>query len=226
MRSTLFSLTLLSALLLLPCVLCAQTGSDTAGGSGSTSGSTGGSSGGSSSTSTEFGTTIETPEFQGFDTSSQTFIGIPDSTTFVGVDDAFAGQSRATSARRNTTTTRTTTSRRTTASRGTTRSAMGSSYGANNASVRAATTTDFEISPFNLEDRQIAFQTRLTRLPQLNLSDIPKQVDIKFGNSTDGTVAVLNGTVSTEREKRVMKQLLLLEPGVDRVENKLVVKEK
>jgi osmotically-inducible protein OsmY len=39
-----------------------------------------------------------------------------------------------------------------------------------------------------------------------------------------GAVVVLTGTVASERERRVAKQLLLLEPGINRVDNRLEIR--
>ena len=61
------------------------------------------------------------------------------------------------------------------------------------------------------------------RLPDFSV--IPDQVDIKIGQTPAGTVATLTGTVSTERDRRLVKQLILLEPGIDKVENNLIVSD-
>jgi len=47
---------------------------------------------------------------------------------------------------------------------------------------------------------------------------------IVFKGSPTGATAVLTGTVASDRERRVAKQLLLLAPGVSRVENLLEIR--
>ncbi|MDR0869750.1 MAG: hypothetical protein LBN39_03065 [Planctomycetaceae bacterium] len=206
--------------LLSACLSFAQSsGGSTGSGSGST-----GSSGSSTPTSGELGSTVELPEFQGFQTSTQTFIGIPDTAQFVGVDDmtSASGRTSATSSRRNTSTTRSATSRRTSSSRTSASRTMAGRSGlnSNTRSVRAETTADFGFSPLEVANRETVFRTRL---PRLNLSIVPEQLDVKIGSTPEGTVATLNGTVATQRDRKLLQQLLLLEPGIDKVDNKLTV---
>jgi osmotically-inducible protein OsmY len=59
-------------------------------------------------------------------------------------------------------------------------------------------------------------------LPSLHI--IPEQINVNLESTSQGNVATLNGIVASERERKVMKQLLLLEPGIDKVENKLMIK--
>lgn len=69
--------------------------------------------------------------------------------------------------------------------------------------------------------REAGFQNRLHRIP--NLRSLPSQVQVKIENTPTGNVATLKGTVSNERDRKIAKQLLLLEPGVDKVDNQLIV---
>jgi len=103
----------------------------------------------------------------------------------------------------------------------TTTGRSGLSSTSNSRTVRAATTTDFAFSPMEVGNRTAEFQTRISRLP--NLRVVPEQVNIKLEGTPEGNIATLTGTVPSERERKVMKQLLLLEPGIDKVENKLEI---
>jgi osmotically-inducible protein OsmY len=47
---------------------------------------------------------------------------------------------------------------------------------------------------------------------------------VSLTSSSSGTTAVLTGTVASEGERRVAQQLLLLEPGINRVENLLEIR--
>ena len=67
----------------------------------------------------------------------------------------------------------------------------------------------------------MAFQSRMTRLP--NLGVLPDQVTAELNATPTENVATLKGTVSSERDRKVMRQLILLEPGVDRVDNQIKV---
>lgn len=185
---------------------------------------TGGTSGGGTPTSAALGSTVDMPEFQGFETQQQTFVGIPDNASFVGVDDVSSGNNNVTSSRRNTSTRRTTTTRRTTSSRmSASRTSMGRSTAnsRNSTSVRATTTADFGFSPLGVAGRENAFRTRL---PRLNLSVVPEQLNVQVNSKPEGTVATLNGTVATQRDRKLIQQLLLLEPGIDKVDNQLVIR--
>ena len=80
---------------------------------------------------------------------------------------------------------------------------------------------DFAFSPMEVEKRQTDFRHRMTRLP--NLRVLPEQVGIDIAPTSTGSVATLTGTVATERERKIVEQLLRLEPGIDSVRNELVV---
>jgi len=51
-----------------------------------------------------------------------------------------------------------------------------------------------------------------------------RDCQVSFADSPMGTTAVLTGTVASARERRVAEQFLLLEPGVNRVDNLLQVR--
>lgn len=203
-------------------------GGSGSGGSGINTGNLGSSSSSSDSSSSsspsQLGEDVTVPEFQGFESiSNQDFIGRQNSNApFVGREEVFNSSTTRGSTRTtpSTTATRrvTTTSRRTTGTRSMSTARTGTTGGRE---VRAATTTDFAFSPMEVSNRETSFRTRLGRLP--NFRAIPEQVDIKISQTPTGTVATLSGTVSTERDRRLAKQLVLLEPGIDRVENNLVV---
>lgn len=229
------------AVFLLPAVLYAQSLGDLtggsgngsgigSGGSGSGSGSSSGGSGGSSTPSTGMDNaptslegTTDTPTFEGFQSlEAPDFVGVNPDSPFVG-REASDRQSKSTSFQSygsQSTSTRRTTSSRTTSSRTTgSRTGIGSNTGGRE--VRAATATDFAFSPLEVDHRTTDFRRRMTRLP--NVRVVPDQVDIKLNNTPAGNVATLTGTVPTARDRKLVQQLLLLEPGIDKVDNRLVV---
>ncbi|MDR0336957.1 MAG: BON domain-containing protein [Planctomycetaceae bacterium] len=182
---------------------------------------------GSDSTGSEFGSTIETPTFQGFrDPASQSFIGRDNSVPFIGREEPFSDRQTSTNNRRTTTST-TTSTRRTTSSRMTTANrSMSGRSGLNSATnngrtVRATTQTEFMLSPGDVDQRTTDFQTRITRLPRLQV--VPEQIGVTLASTSQGNIATLTGTVSSERERKILKQLLLLEPGIDKVDNRLTI---
>lgn len=69
--------------------------------------------------------------------------------------------------------------------------------------------------------REAAFQSRIQRLP--NLRSLPQQIQVKIDQTSTGNIATLKGTVASERERKIAKQLLLLEPGIDKVDNQIIV---
>jgi hypothetical protein len=64
-------------------------------------------------------------------------------------------------------------------------------------------------------------KAKLLRLPSLKLN--AERLDISVVGTSSGVVAELRGVVATERESKILKQLLLLEPGIDRVKNELKI---
>ncbi|MDR2441186.1 MAG: hypothetical protein LBE12_17635 [Planctomycetaceae bacterium] len=205
-----------------------SSGNSNSSSSSNSSGSSNSSSSGSSSgsTSSDLGSTIETPAFQGFqDTTSQTFIGRDSSVPFIGREEAFSDRQTSTNNKRTTTTatssTRRTTSSRTSSRSMTSRSASGQNSSSSGRTVRAVTQAEVAFSPMEVNHRTTEFQTRITRLPNLHI--LPEQISVKQESTPQGNIATLTGTVSSERERKIMKQLLLLEPGIDKVENKLII---
>lgn len=216
-------------------VASAQTSSDLPGygnsGSGSTgsgSSSTGSSSGsgsGSIGSDTGMGQSLgstaasDVDRFEGV--AANDFVGINDSAPFVGRERPFETSSSTRTSNVRSTSTRSTS--RTTSSRtSTSRTNIGRTSGTSNQTgVRSMTSTDFAFSPMEVGHREATFQYRLNRIP--NLRSLPNQVQVKIENTTTGNVATLKGTVSSERDRKIAKQLLLLEPGIDKVDNHLVV---
>jgi hypothetical protein len=201
---------------------------NSSGNTGSSNNSSSGSSGSTmeSGATTEFGTTIETPTFQGFqDPTSKPFIGRDSSLPFIGRDEPFGDRQTSASNKRTTTTTSSSARRATSTRMTSNRSMMSSRSGITSSSggrtVRATTQAEFALSPMEVNHRTTEFQTRITRLPTLHV--MPEQISVNLESTTQGNVAILTGTVASERERKVMKQLLLLEPGIDKVENKLTV---
>ena len=153
-------------------------------------------------------------------TSAGTFVGRP-ITDFVGTTDFYGGSSNSTRTANTTrrTSTRTTAARSatTTARRATTTTARTSTTGANNQTIQSITSIDFDfvVPPQRLQAAEIGAQ-----LDRAGIRDS----QITFTSSPMGTTAVLTGTVATDGERRVAQQRLLLEPGINRVENRLEVR--
>ena len=196
------------------------------GGNGSNysgSGSSGGSapSTGMSNDPTALTSTQDTPEFQGFQSlGSSTFIGVPNTSTFIGTEQSF-DPSTSTSSRRSTPTTstarRTTTTTRMSTSRTNTMGRTSRSM-SDPRSVRSVASSEVAFSPMSVDDRSVAIQTRITRIP--NFRSGPDQVAVRM----EGNVVTLTGTVATSHERKLAEQLVRLEPGVGTVENRLTVK--
>jgi len=154
------------------------------------------------------------------------FIGSGVPSGFVGTEDIYTRTSNsARSARSTASSSRiaTTTRPRTTGSA--TQRAAGaarpfSSTGSLRQSVSAATVFDSDISgdSISMQRPQPAVETGLNRIQGIQDSRIA------FTDSPTGTTAVLTGTVATDRERRVAQLYLLMEPGVNRVENLLEVR--
>lgn len=193
------------------------------GGSGVSTGS-GSSSSSSDSAGSSLGETTQTPEFQAdWGTGSSSFVGRQDSgSPFIGREQSFDDSK---SLNNRSTTSRSSTTRRSSSTRTTRRATTSRSSGntTNSRSVRAETSTDFAFSPMEVEKRTTAFRSRMTRLP--NLKIIPDQVDIRVAQTSKGTVATLKGVVPSQRDRKIVQQILLLEPGIDLVDNQLVVSE-
>jgi hypothetical protein len=186
--------------------------------------SSSGSSSNSSSANSDFGTTIEAPIVpESPDSTSQTFIGRDSSVPFIGREKPFSDQqtnngrkpASTLSSTRRATSSRTMTSNRSMLGR----SGINSSSGGR--TVRATTQTEFSLSPMEVNHQATEFQTRISRLPSLHV--IPEQIGVNLESTPQGNVATLTGTVNSERERKVMKQLLLFEPGIDKVDNKLII---
>ncbi|MDR0521836.1 MAG: hypothetical protein LBH00_08315 [Planctomycetaceae bacterium] len=212
------------AVLLLVMIFSAPVSAQTENFGNTGSSGSGSSSSGSSSSSSSFSSGLSSeliPTSQAIDNpSNREFIGAAVPGGFVGTDDVNASSSTTSSRRQSSTTTarttsRTTTARRTTAAAGTAGRTASSTSGT---SVRAATSTDFEFTPVYAAERLTVIQNRLTRIPGI------AQGQIALQNSPAGTTAVLTGIVKTEKERKLAKQMLLLEPGIDSVDNRLEVR--
>ncbi|MDR1484052.1 MAG: hypothetical protein LBT09_04425 [Planctomycetaceae bacterium] len=198
------------------------------GGSSSSTGSSSSSSSSSGDVATDTTTPLGTIELQEFDTQRSTFIGINTSVKFVGTDEIFDSTSSTSTARRTTTsTTRTSATRRTNTAN---RSTSQSSNRITNAGRAIASSATFEPNygePTINNSQPIAasrlpeIKAKLLRLPSLKLN--AERLDISVVGTSSGVVAELRGVVATERESKILKQLLLLEPGIDRVKNELKI---
>ena len=178
----------------------------------------GGGGGGAAATAT---TTVENQAAQGG------FIGVGSSTGFVGVHDVLNRLStRTTSTARATTAAarpRTAVATTSAAQRRATTAGTSQFGGAGNQTIRSATSFDF--APFDVNSGGLSMQRPLPAI-ETSLARIQGIQDsqISVTNSQSGTTAVLTGSVASDRERRVAQQLLLLEPGINRVENLLEVR--
>ena len=180
----------------------------------------GGAAGAASSISTGFGETyggVQNVSAQGG------FVGGGRPTTgFVGTTEIYnTGSSRAASTTRQNTAARTVrpVTATTAARRVATPAMRGTQAGnLNNRAVRAATSIDFDFAMPSREMQPMAIAAHLNRVPGIQDSQV------SFTSSPVGTTAVLTGTVTSDRERRVAQQLLLLEPGINRVENLLEIR--
>ena len=87
-----------------------------------------------------------------------------------------------------------------------------------NQTIRSLTSLDPEMMIFPTQRPQPEVDTHLSRIQGIEDSRVA------FSQSPQGTTAILKGTVASDRERRVAQQLLLLEPGINRVENLLEIR--
>ena len=87
------------------------------------------------------------------------------------------------------------------------------------ASVRVGFSPPAEGNRVNSEAITTELATRLSRIS--GLQNAPQAADVQV--NLEGRTAVLKGTVPTADARLVLERLLLLEPGVDKVQNELVV---
>ncbi|MDR2170079.1 MAG: hypothetical protein LBP59_08055 [Planctomycetaceae bacterium] len=202
------------------------------GGSSSSSGSSSGSTGELVSD-FDFGESVADIGFQGLETERSEFIGVDPSAKFIGIDDAF-DDSRASSSSTRTTsnarsTSRTNSTRRST---GMNRSTSQNTTRITNAGREIAATAIFEPAEnsesttnklrTNPAKRQTELKTKILRLTNLKLN--AENFNITLENTPSGIVAELTGNAPSERTSKIIKQLLLLEPGIDDVKNNLKIK--
>jgi len=182
--------------------------------------------GGGTTTSSNSGLSADFGDtFQGVTNLSEQggFIGSGRPEYFVGFDEIYGGstassRSRTASTARATTTTRPRTVTAT-AQRGV-RTAAGTAQlgNLNNQTVRAATSLDVDIVISAARRQLPPIESYLARLQGLHNNQI------SYADSPQGTTAVITGTVTSDRERRVAKELLLLQPGIDRVENRIEIR--
>ena len=155
-----------------------------------------------------------------------TFVGAGRPDAFVGMADIYSiygnttNRSASSSAARRTTAARTTVRpTTTTARRATTTAARTSQTGASNSqTIRSVTSMDFDAAMPAQRIQPATAETLLNRVHGIQDSHV------SFRSSPMGTTAVLTGTVASGRERRVAQQLLLFEPGINRVENRLEIR--
>jgi len=211
-----FGIILFFVVLVAPMPLFAQqTGGDTTG-SGSTAAS--------STINSEFGDAYGGVENVAA-AAQGTFVGAGRPDAFVGNTDIYSiygsttNRSASSAAARRTTTP---TARRTTttaARRATTTAARTSQTGAGtDQTIRSVTSMDFDVAIPSQRIQPATAETLVNRIQSIQDSHV------SFRSSSAGTTAVLTGTVASDRERRVAQQLLLLEPGINRVENRLEIR--
>jgi len=149
------------------------------------------------------------------------FIGGGSPNAFVGRDEIYRSGSSSRSTR-TTNTSRlaaTTTARTRTAVTSTAQRQAGggfgtSPFGSNNQSIRSTTSLDSDMGSPSVQRLSPALETQLARLQGIQGSQV----------ALTGSTAVLTGTVASNTERRVAQQLLLLQPGINRVDNRLEVR--
>jgi|GEM_PF-792309 len=103
------------------------------------------------------------------------------------------------------------------------RSRTGSLYGSRGRTqqdvIRSAVRVGFNPPTPNSEAVSTELAARLSRIP--GLQNAPQSANVQV--NLEGRTAVLKGTVPTASDRLVLERLLLLEPGVDKVQNELVV---
>ena len=160
----------------------------------------------------------DTPTFQDFrPLGDSSFIGVPNTSTFIGTEQSF-DPSTSTSSRRPTTTTstvrRTTTASRTSINRANT---LTSRSTADQRSVRPVTSPGFEFLPMGTDARAAAIQTQIARTPNFQAAPVAVRME--------GNVVTLTGTVATPQARKLAEQLVRLDPGVRTVNNQLTVQQ-
>ncbi len=103
------------------------------------------------------------------------------------------------------------------------RSRTSSRYGSRSQTQRDVlrSTVRVAFNPPVENSEQIAAElaARLSRIP--GLKNAPQAANVQV--DLEGRTAILKGTVPTANDRLVLERLLLLEPGVDKVQNELVV---
>jgi hypothetical protein len=151
------------------------------------------------------------------------FIGSGRPTAFVGIDDIY-GTSSSTRRNSSSNTARLATAARSRTARPVTQRQQGaaraySAFGTiDTQTIRSTTSLDADMAVPHVRQPLTIGELQLTRIRGI------QDCQVSFATSPMGTTAVLTGTVASERERRVAQQLLLLEPGINRVENLLQVR--
>ena len=84
--------------------------------------------------------------------------------------------------------------------------------------IPSTTSLDLDMAVPHVRQPLTTAETQLTRIRGI------RDGQVSFTDTPMGTTAVLTGTVASDTERRVAQQLLLLEPGINRVENLLQVR--
>ena len=156
------------------------------------------------------------------------FIGSGRPTGFVGVDEIYSTTSNSRSSRSSTarSNSRVTTTTRARTATSTAQRRLGTMTGtslmmggtSSTQSIRSITSLDAEMAVPTTRRPLPAVEPQLARIRGI------QDYRLSFTSSPAGTTAVLKGTVASESERRVAQQLLLLEPGIHRVENLLEIR--
>jgi len=150
------------------------------------------------------------------------FIGVS-SVGFVGIDEIYIrATTRAASATRQTVAARprTPVASAATQRRATTALGTGQLGSLGNRAIRSATSLDADLISAgpSMQRPLTTIETNLGRIQGIQGSQV------ELTSSPVGTTAVLTGTVASDRERRVAQQFLLMEPGINRVQNLLEVR--
>ena len=161
-------------------------------------------------------TTVENQSEQGG------FIGGGAPDNFVGVHEIYLRNTRTTRTAGTTRQTVATARPRTTTTaaqrQASTATRTATAQGTAGQTIRSATSLDSDIVVPSIQRPLPEIETNLSRIRGV------QDGQVSFTSLPTGTTAVITGTVSTERQRRVAQQLLLLEPGINRVENLLEVR--
>ena len=150
------------------------------------------------------------------------FVGVSNLNAFVGITEIYAqsgGTGRSSSGSSRLTTTAARPRAVSTAQRQPARAPGASTLGgANSQTIRSSTSLDSDVASLAVRTPTATLESQLTRIQGI------QDGHISFTSLPAGATAVLTGTVASNNERRVAQQLLLLQPGINRVDNRLEIR--